>query len=227
MRRKRSSAIRGVELNQQAYALSGAGDFAGAEAAYVAALAAKRRVHAEDSVNICITLSNRADNLLEWAKAGGGGAAATSPRSLLAVARAEATHMLGIAQRLRSPDQARIARDILADVATAEAAAPPATPASERDPSLDSLAPRTSVAPLRGGGFSVVTEPVSRVCIPCGVGGTAALQLCGVCKRVYYCSKACQKSDWPAHRPTCKMSAGAAHAAAAKAAAARETSEKS
>lgn len=82
--------------------------------------------------------------------------------------------MLGIAQRLRSPDQARIARDILADVATAEAAAPPATPASERDPSLDSLAPRTSVAPLRGGGFSVVTEPVSRVCIPCGVGGSCA-----------------------------------------------------
>jgi len=218
-RSQMEDSLAGVEFNQRGHALSHAGDFAASEAAFATALVHKRRAHAEDSVNICITLSNRADNLLLWAKRGGdGGTGGTSARELLARARAEATHMLGIAQRLSSADQTRIAREILADVATAEAASP--TPVVPRDPSLDSLVPRTSVTRLPGGGVSLVVEPPSSMCIPCGAAGAAApLQMCGVCQRAWYCSVECQRSDWPAHKVTCKLSAGAAATRAAKAAA--------
>ena len=37
------------------------------------------------------------------------------------------------------------------------------------------------------------------------IGQEFARRKCGGCQRVYYCSKECQKSDWAAHKPNCKM----------------------
>jgi hypothetical protein len=34
--------------------------------------------------------------------------------------------------------------------------------------------------------------------------GGGPLQACGACKRVKYCCKECQTSDWPAHKAACK-----------------------
>ncbi len=50
-----------------------------------------------------------------------------------------------------------------------------------------------------------VEESVYR-CAVCGSVGTAEakLQRCGSCKRVEYCSVACQRADWKAHKPLCK-----------------------
>ena len=44
-------------------------------------------------------------------------------------------------------------------------------------------------------------KPVPPPCVKCGATQSAAL--CGGCKTVRYCSVACQKADWPAHRKAC------------------------
>lgn len=42
-------------------------------------------------------------------------------------------------------------------------------------------------------------------CQTCQTPSTAVtLQKCGRCRSTSYCSKACQKSDWPSHKPLCK-----------------------
>lgn len=40
-----------------------------------------------------------------------------------------------------------------------------------------------------------------RLCKACA---KPAIKFCGKCKEVYYCSADCQKTDWPAHKLTCK-----------------------
>ncbi|KAK5447941.1 hypothetical protein LTS15_009440 [Exophiala xenobiotica] len=48
-------------------------------------------------------------------------------------------------------------------------------------------------------------------CIKCGARDTAStpnikpLNRCGRCKKVFYCSKACQKQDWNVHKGACKQ----------------------
>jgi MYND finger len=48
-------------------------------------------------------------------------------------------------------------------------------------------------------------------CAPCGCVGcneveekVREFQRCGQCKRIAYCSRACQKKDWAAHKQACK-----------------------
>ena len=39
----------------------------------------------------------------------------------------------------------------------------------------------------------------------CASGVVDNLQLCGRCKSIHYCSVACQRTDWPVHKQTCKF----------------------
>ena len=54
-------------------------------------------------------------------------------------------------------------------------------------------------------------EGAKRWCAVCHLRGGAdtfapeKLSLCGGCRQAAYCSQACQKSDWPTHRPVCKQ----------------------
>jgi len=43
-------------------------------------------------------------------------------------------------------------------------------------------------------------------CKKCGRNGKPKLLVCGKCRMVSYCSAACQKEDWRAHKPQCKNS---------------------
>ena len=41
-----------------------------------------------------------------------------------------------------------------------------------------------------------------KVCGKCAIGGP--LKRCSRCKQAFYCSKDCQKSDWPQHKRSCQ-----------------------
>lgn len=43
----------------------------------------------------------------------------------------------------------------------------------------------------------------AKTCQSCG--STADVKLCNACKCTWYCSPACQKSDWPTHKKQCKV----------------------
>ena len=56
----------------------------------------------------------------------------------------------------------------------------------------------------------------ARFCSGCGrlpAAGAGVFKLCSGCRTASYCSAACQRSQWPAHRPACKASQDAARAA--------------
>lgn len=48
-----------------------------------------------------------------------------------------------------------------------------------------------------------VQQPANKSCACCG-NTTKKLQHCGACKKVYYCSKECQKKHWNDHKKFCK-----------------------
>jgi len=52
--------------------------------------------------------------------------------------------------------------------------------------------------------------PVPAAAAPCAACGQEAASRCGRCRQVYYCSKDCQKRDWPGHRQACALPATAA-----------------
>ena len=45
-----------------------------------------------------------------------------------------------------------------------------------------------------------------KLCFKCKEGSTKVpLKKCGACKMVYYCSEACQRTDWKAHKTWCSL----------------------
>ena len=56
-----------------------------------------------------------------------------------------------------------------------------------------------------------------RTCAAPGCGATCGLRLCGGCGTVRYCSEACSRAHWRAHRADCRrLQAEQAAAAAAR-----------
>ncbi|KAJ7194843.1 hypothetical protein GGX14DRAFT_700829, partial [Mycena pura] len=52
---------------------------------------------------------------------------------------------------------------------------------------------------------------IGQACYKCFKEEDAALSKCSSCKRVVYCSTACQASDWPTHKGICKILKAARH----------------
>ena len=180
----------GIELGNRGNELKKSGRFEDAERAFNQSLAIKLRAYPEDSVHICITLSGLADTLLDWGKA-------TKSEERLRQARAYAERMRAIAIRIKSPDQRRIADEILGDISKEQGGSRP-----ERDTSADT----DSAAVIIGGSSVTVEHPTARCgYMPCSAirNDGADLQLCGRCKRIYYCGRACQTKDWAEHKPSC------------------------
>ncbi|TFY57180.1 hypothetical protein EVG20_g8639, partial [Dentipellis fragilis] len=64
---------------------------------------------------------------------------------------------------------------------------------------------RLALSPLFAVSYleSVGRDPAAHKCSMCRVKGKPKLMACKACKKVRYCSAACQKKDWKAHRPKC------------------------
>jgi hypothetical protein len=181
---------RGVELGNRGNELRLAGRFEESEQAYAQSLAIKQKAFPEDSVHICITLSGLADTLYEWAKA-------TKSPERLRQARLYAERMLAIATRIKSPEQRRVANEIIADITKEEGKGRP-----ERDIPADTDTPAVII-----GGGSISVEPPTARCgyMPCSATRSDGvdLKLCARCKRVYYCGRPCQTEDWAQHKKVC------------------------
>lgn len=207
---------RGVGLNQEGLALSKKGKFAEAEAAFQESLAIKRKAYAEDSVHICITLSNQIDAQLSWARAVLTGAS-PAPRGrsggdILATATQGVKHYLGIARRIGSVEQERIALEIQRDIEATrvEFGLPAASPVPGDSEGVDTEGHTSIVTAGAGGkaaGTTLSVEPPTRRCYGplcrTPTATTTGLLACGRCRRVYYCSPDCQKAHWKVHKPSC------------------------
>ena len=121
------------------------------------------------------------------------------------------------------PEVARVL-DSLEGAEEGEAGAAPAIAALAL-PAADPASPAMAAAAAASAGVGVEASPVTtaaRVCAACGSADPPLM--CGGCRGAPYCSAACQKRDWRAHKAACKqrrgemMSTGAAAASAAAAA---------
>jgi tetratricopeptide (TPR) repeat protein len=92
----------GVAVNNEAGVLSQQGKFAQAVEKYERAIALKVRAHGEESVHVCISLSGLCDAYLGLGQ--------------LDKALEQGNRMLDIAKKINSPEQKRIAVEILVDV---------------------------------------------------------------------------------------------------------------
>ncbi len=63
---------------------------------------------------------------------------------------------------------------------------------------LPQIQPSTASTPAK----KAQTVAFNILCQACGL-PPAEKKMCGGCRQVYYCSPACQKADWPAHKPNC------------------------
>lgn len=66
---------------------------------------------------------------------------------------------------------------------------------------------RVALSPLFAVSYleTVIRDPASRRCFVCRGKGNPKLMMCTICKKVRYCSKACQKRDWKVHKTRCKF----------------------
>ena len=97
-----------------------------------------------------------------------------------------------------------------ADAAAASVAAAPSASAPDVPKASNHLPP-----PAR--------PPAPRICAASGCGATSGQRRCGGCGTVRYCSAACSKAHWRAHKAECRrLQAQQASAAAAAAAAGRQ-----
>ncbi|KAI0317767.1 hypothetical protein OF83DRAFT_1058096 [Amylostereum chailletii] len=76
-------------------------------------------------------------------------------------------------------------------------------------PSWRNLAPhvtRIALSPLYAVSYleTVGRDPMAYKCSTCRGKGKPKLKECTGCRKVRYCSEACQKKDWKAHKPRCK-----------------------
>jgi hypothetical protein len=65
---------------------------------------------------------------------------------------------------------------------------------------------RVALSPLFAVSYleTVIRNPAARRCFACRGQGKPNLMKCAVCKKVRYCSRACQKRDWKVHKILCK-----------------------
>jgi hypothetical protein len=107
------------------------------------------------------------------------------------------------------------------DPAITQDTTPPRTVPNQKKPHEASVTEKTAKpdhtdeAKSPAGKFSCVDAGpatravrVVRACANCGVTTKVMeqgkLMECSSCRSVRYCGRACQKADWPAHKPTCK-----------------------
>ncbi|KAE9405186.1 hypothetical protein BT96DRAFT_955383 [Gymnopus androsaceus JB14] len=62
---------------------------------------------------------------------------------------------------------------------------------------------RVAISPLYAVSYMESHSETQRGCQKCGSTPRANLQVCGRCKKVRYCSSACQKEDWTTHKIHC------------------------
>ncbi|TFK87139.1 hypothetical protein K466DRAFT_491419 [Polyporus arcularius HHB13444] len=65
---------------------------------------------------------------------------------------------------------------------------------------------RIALSPLFAVSYleTVGRDPSAHKCSVCRGKGKPKIMACSKCQKVRYCSAACQKKDWPRHKPTCK-----------------------
>jgi hypothetical protein len=65
---------------------------------------------------------------------------------------------------------------------------------------------RFALSPLFGVSYleSIVRDPAKKRCFVCRQPKHSGLQECVGCHNVRYCSRECQKKDWPSHKKICK-----------------------
>jgi len=66
---------------------------------------------------------------------------------------------------------------------------------------------RIALSPLFAVSYleAIGRDPAAHRCLVCRAKGKPKLMMCTACKKVRYCSKACQKRDWKAHKRRCKL----------------------
>ncbi len=170
----------GIDWNNRGCDLLKKGKYAEAEQALHRALEIKLRAYGGDSIHVCISLGVLADIYLAWKK--------------FDQAKLEAVRFLDTATRINSAEQQRLAREVLQEIAQATGTASECGSAHPH---------RTKQHTMSVSDSSFSIEPPTRRCLNTGCLKTTDLLRCARCRRVTYCSTACQRAAWPEHKKSC------------------------